>query len=54
MPIRRHIYAKAYDIANTKMCAYSQSYHALPHWKYVLQCCVNCPGINLPEQETDD
>ena len=36
------------------MCAYSQSYHALPHWKCVLKCCAQCPSINFPDQETDN
>ena len=54
MPHGRHIYAKAYDMSKATMCAYSQSDHALPHWKCVLQCCAKCPGINLPEQETYD
>ena len=54
MPHGCHNYAKAYDMANATMCAYSQSDHALPHWKYVLLCCVKCPSIHLPEQETYD
>ena len=36
------------------MCAYPQSDHALPHWKCVLRCCSKCPGVNFPDQETDD
>ena len=35
-----------------KMCTCPQSDHALPHWKYVLRCCADCPFINLPHQET--
>ena len=54
MPHRRNIYAKTYDMAKAIMCAYSQSYHALPHWKCVWRCCSKFPRINLPEQETDD
>ena len=50
----RHVYAKAYAMAKATMCAYSQSDHSLPHWKCVLQWCAKCPGINLPDQETDD
>ena len=45
-----HIYAKASDIANAKMCTYPQSAHALPHWKCVLRCCADCPCINIPDQ----
>ena len=54
MPHGRHIYAKAYDMARATMCEYSQSYHALPHWKCVFRCCAKCLGINLPDQETYD
>ena len=54
MPHGRRIYAKAYDMAKETMCAYSQSDHALPHWKYVLQCCAKLPSINLPDQEKYD
>ena len=48
----RHIYSKASDMANATMCVYPHSYHALPHWKCELQCCSDCPCINIPEQET--
>ena len=54
MPHVRHIYAKAYYMAKATMCAYSQSDHALPHWKFVLRCCAQFPSINIPDQETDD
>ena len=54
MPHGRHIYTRAYDTAKATMCAYSQSYHALQHWKYVLRCCAQCPSINIPDQEIDD
>ena len=36
------------------MCAYSQSYHALPHCKCVSRCRAKCPSINILDQETDD
>ena len=52
MPHGRRIYAKAYDMGKSTMCAYSQSDHALPHWKYLLRYCSQCPSINIPEQET--
>ena len=52
MPHGRHIYAKVSDIANATMWTYNQSDHALLHWKCVLRCCVDCPCINLPDQET--
>ena len=51
MPHGSHIYAKASDMANATMCAYPQSENSLPHWKYVLQCCADCPCINIPDQE---
>ena len=35
------------------MCTYPHSDHAQTHWKCVLQCCAECPHINLPDQETD-
>ena len=54
MPHGRHIYARASDIAKSKMCVYPQSYHSLPHWKYVIRGCAKYPSVNLPEQETDD
>ena len=53
MPHGNHIYAKAYDMENAKMCTYPQSGHALPQWKCVLLCCANFPCINLPDQETN-
>ena len=53
MPHGRHIYAKAYDMANDTMCPYPKSDHALPHWKCVLMCCAECPCINLNDQETN-
>ena len=52
MPQGRHIYAKASDMANTTLCTYPQSDHALPRWKYLLRCCTDCPFINIPDQET--
>ena len=53
MPHGHHIYDKVYYVAKAKMCAYSQSDHALPYWKCVLQCCVKFPSINITEQEID-
>ena len=53
MPHGRHIYAKASDMENVTMCTYPHSDHALPHWKCVLQCCADCPCINLPDHETN-
>ena len=53
MPHKRHIYAKASDMAKATMCAYPQSDNALPHCKCVFRCCSRCPHINLPVQETN-
>ena len=54
MPHGRHIDAKDSDMAKATMFVYPQSDHALPHWKFVMQCCAKCPSINTPDQETDD
>ena len=54
MPHRSHIYATASDMTNSTMCTYPWSEHALPHWKFLLRCCADCPCINLPDQETDN
>ena len=50
MPHGSHIYSKASDMVNATMCKYPQSDHALPHWKFVLRCCADCPCINIPDQ----
>ena len=52
MPHRRNIYSKASDMVNATMCTNPHSDNALPHLKCVLQCCADCPCINLPDQET--
>ena len=52
MPHGRHIYSKADYMAQATICAYPQSYHALPRCKYILRCCADCPCINIPNQET--
>ena len=36
------------------MCTYTQSDHALTHWKCVLRCCAEFKCINLPDQEKDN
>ena len=53
MPHGSHIYAKASDTSKATMCRYTQSDHAILHWKCILRCCAYCPCINLPDQETD-
>ena len=52
MPHGCHIFSKASDMENATMCTYPQSDHALPHWKFLLRCCVDCPCINITDQET--
>ena len=52
IPHGRHIYAKASDMEKATMCTYPNSYHALPHWKYVLRCYAKFPCINIIDQET--
>ena len=54
MPHGRHIYAKAYDMENSKTFAYPQSDHSLPHWKCSMRCSDKSPSVNIPDQETDD
>ena len=49
MPHGHHIYETSSDIAMATMCAYPPSQHALSHWKCVLRCCYNCPGIDFPD-----
>ena len=53
MPHGRHIYSKSYDMENETMCAYPRSDHALPHCRFLLRFCAECPCINIPDQETD-
>ena len=53
MPHDHHIYATASDIYLAKICAYSLSQYALPHWKCLLCFCYNLPHIDLPVQESD-
>ena len=53
MPHVRYIYATAADIAMAKICTYTPSQHAFPHWNFLLRCCSNCPRIGLPDQESD-
>ena len=36
VPYGSHIYSESYDMTKAKMCAYTQSYHVLPHCKYEL------------------
>ena len=54
MPHGRHIYDKAYDMEKSTIFLYTQLDHVLPHCKFVLRCCAKFPGINIPDQETDD
>ena len=49
MPHGRHIYAKSSDMEKAKICAYTQSDHALPQWKCVLQFCADYLCINITD-----
>ena len=40
-------YQIASDMFVAKMCTYSPSQHALPHWKFMLSYCSNCTRIYL-------
>ena len=42
---------KQHLMAMEIMCAYLSSNYALPYWKCVLRCCVQCPRIDLPIPE---
>ena len=54
IPYGRHISAKADDMAQATMCAYPKYDNALPHRKFLLRCCSECPCINTRDQETDN
>ena len=54
MPHGHHIYTKSYDMTKATMYSNSQSDHDLPKWKFVFQCCAQCPSINIPDQKTYD
>ena len=51
MPHERNIYDKESDMEKATMCTYTQSDHALPHWKYVLLCFADCPCIDIPDKQ---
>ena len=47
MPHENHMFQTASDMAMAKMCAYTSSKYALPHWKCVLIFCAKFPYIDL-------
>ena len=51
--VKSCIHKTSVDIDMVIICAYQPSQHALTHWKFVLCCCVNCPCIDIPDQESD-
>ena len=53
MPTGCHMYSKESGMEKATICIYPQSDHALPHYKFLLQYCANCPCINIPDQESD-
>ena len=54
MPYWHHIYSKASDMEKDKMFAYTQSDHALPHWKWIIPFCSEWLCINIHYQETEN
>ena len=54
IPHGLRIYVKANDMAKAIICANSKLDNALSHWTFVLRFFVQCPSINIPDQETDD
>ena len=51
MPHGKHMLQSESDISMATMCTYPSSNYALPHWKYVLRCCAQCPHIDIPSTE---
>ena len=49
-----HIYNSAADMATEKMFPCTSQHHGIPHWKFLLCCCDKCPGISIPNQETNE
>ena len=48
-----NIYQTESDVVMDKFCAYPITQYELPHCKYVLRCCTNCPHISIPSPESD-
>ena len=46
-----HKYPKAKQAAYAMLCPFPNTEHDLPHWKCVLGCCNNCPGLVIPTEE---
>ena len=53
MPHGKHVFPTPSDIVMEIICAYPSSNYALPHWKCVFLCCVQCTHIYLPSPESD-
>ena len=47
------MFKTSYGMAMAKMCEYSSSKYALPHWKCVMRCCTQFPRIDLPSTYSD-
>ena len=46
-----HKYPKARQAAYAMLCECPNTENNLPHWKCVLGCCNNCPGMVKPAEE---
>ena len=53
MPHGKNCFQTASDMVMAKICTYPSSNYALPHWIFVLRCCVQCPWIDHPSPESD-
>ena len=51
MPQDKHIFHTKFDITVATMFSYPSSKYALPHWKFVLCCCAQCPRIDITSPE---
>ena len=47
------MFQTVYEMAMATICAFLSSKYALPHWKFVLRCCAQCPQIDIPSTEAD-
>ena len=46
-----HKYPKVRQAAYSMMCQCPNTEDNLPHWKYVLGCCNECPGLVNPAEK---
>ena len=48
----KQMFQTAYEIAMSKILAYSSSKYALPHWKCVLRCCMQFSWMDFTSAES--